>query len=197
MPRVVIGGLPDEIPLSRVDVDDETTLYEAVLWLIGIGHRRIGIVTGPSTQWSAVRRERAYFKALAQAGIERDPALCYAGDYTAASGNIGASVLLKANPRPTAIVCGNDAVAIGAIEALHRLHVRVPEEISILGFDDHQIASWSRPPLTTVRQPLHEMGMKAAEILIDSLERQAVKTPSVVKFPGALVKRRSVASPPG
>lgn len=195
IPNVLIGSLPDDIPLSRVDVDDESTVYEVVRWLIDQGHRRIGIITGPSSQWSAIRRERAYLRALQDSGLERDPALRYVGNYEASSGHAGATHLLQADPRPTAIVCGNDSVAIGAIETLHKVHVRVPEDVSVVGFDDHEMARWSRPPLTTIRQPLHEMGMKAAEMLIDAVEHGGRTAPSVVLFPGSLVKRRSVARP--
>jgi len=194
-PTVVVGSLPPDVPLPRIDVDDERALFEAVCWLIGLGHERIGIITGPPSQWSAVRRERAYTRALSEAGLTIDPALRYAGNYEASSGQLGAAALLDANPRPTAIVCGNDAVALGALEALHRLKVRVPDDISILGFDDHEFARWSRPQLTTIRQPHHEMGVKAAEILISAVETGSPKPDSSVIYPGVLVKRQSVAAP--
>ena len=196
-PVVFVGSLPDKLDLWRIDVDDERALFDAVRWMVGLGHRRIGIITGPPSQWSAVRRERAYRSALTAAGIEPDPALRYAGDYTAASGQLGVAALLQAEPGPTAIVCGNDAVAVGALDALHRLRMRVPDDVSILGFDDHEFARWSRPQLTTIRQPLHEMGVKAAEILVRAVEDGPPQRPQSVSYPGVLVKRHSVAAPPG
>jgi LacI family transcriptional regulator len=196
IPNVLIGSLPDEVRLSGVDVDDSTTVYEVVCWLIALGHRRIGIITGPPTQWSALRRENAYLRALEEAGLEQDPALRYVGNYEPSSGNAGVTALLMADPPPTAVICGNDSVAIGAIETLHKMHIRVPEDISIVGFDNHEIAKLSRPPLTTIRQPLHEMGMKAAEMLMNAMDHGGVLAPSVVIFPGSLVKRRSVCKPP-
>ncbi|MBM3493223.1 MAG: LacI family transcriptional regulator [Armatimonadetes bacterium] len=196
-PTVVVGSLPPDVPLTRIDVDDERALFEAVRWLAHIGHERIGIITGPPSQWSAVRRERAYARALTEAGLPLAPTLRYAGDYEASSGQLGASSLLNVHPRPTAIVCGNDAVAIGAMEALQQLRVRVPEDVSILGFDDHELAQWSTPKLTTIRQPLHEMGVKAAEILIGGLEGGAPPETRSITYPGVLVKRKSVSRPPG
>lgn len=197
LPVVIVGGLPDGIDITRVDVDDEAALLSAVRWLTELGHRHIGIITGPPGQWSAIRRESAYRRALAGAGLDAAASLRYAGDYTYASGQAGAAELMKADPRPTAIVCGNDGVAAGALEALHRLHVRVPDEVSILGFDDHDVARWCRPQLTTIRQPFHEMGMKAAEMLIAAVETGAELQTEPVIFPGVLVRRRSTAPPQG
>ncbi|MCX6358247.1 MAG: LacI family DNA-binding transcriptional regulator [Armatimonadetes bacterium] len=197
LPVALVGSLPDGIDIPRVDVDDEAALHNAVRWLIDLGHRHIGIITGPPAQWSAVRRENAYARAVASAGLEANASLRYAGDYTYASGQAGAAELMTADPRPTAIICGNDGVAVGALEALHRLHIRVPDEVSILGFDDHDVARWCRPQLTTIRQPFHEMGVKAAELLITAIEGGPVLRKEPVIFPGVLVRRRSTAPPPG
>ncbi len=167
---------------------------EAVRWLLSLGHRRIGIITGPCQQWSAVRRWNGYLAAMRAAGIDPPPEWRHSGDYTWRSGRSGAAELMAVRPRVTAIVCGNDAVALSAMQALQDSGVRIPEDVSLIGFDDINAARWSRPQLATVRQPLHEIGGKAAETLIQEIatgKREAVAR----LYPGELIRRPSVGTP--
>ncbi|MCS7309822.1 MAG: LacI family transcriptional regulator, partial [Armatimonadetes bacterium] len=154
VPAVMAGSVLPDMEIPYVDVDDLTAMYRAVKWLIELGHRRIGIITGDLRKWSARRREQGYLMALREAGIEPHPSWRYEGDYRLESGEAGMRFLLQADPAPTAVVCGNDRTALGVLRVLREKGIRVPEQVSVLGFDDDESAALSVPPLTTVRQPM-------------------------------------------
>lgn len=193
VPVVVVGSVPPDIDLPRVDVDDAATIEEAVLWLAREGHRRIGIITGPEYQWSARRRETAYRCALERAGIAYRPEWRFQGDYTPSSGAAGARALARLEPAVTVVVCGNDGVALEAMRAFEEIGVRVPDEVSVLGFDDIEAGRWARPGLTTLHQPLHRMGLHAADMLLEAV-RGGERRRDVALFAATLVRRQSVAT---
>lgn len=195
VPAVVAGSIPPGVKLPCVDVEDTSATYRAVKWLISLGHRRIGIITGDLKQWSARRREQGYLMALREAGIEPEPAWRFEGNYRLKSGEEGARYLLSVYPRPTAIVCGNDNMAFGALRALQERGIRVPEEMSIIGFDDLEAASLTTPPLTTIRQPMFDIGIRAAEMLLRLIETNKRFEPNLM-LPAELVIRETVAPPP-
>lgn len=194
LPVVVVGSVPPGARLASVDVDDESSVHEAVTWLLSLGHRRIGIITGPVHQWSAQRRLAGYQAALRRASIDPLPEWTAQGDYTWVSGFTGIRSLTRTNPRVTAVVCANDGVALAAMRALEQMGLCVPEDISIIGFDDVHAAQWSQPQLSTIRQPLHEIGVDAAETLVRQVQT-GQRVNAVRLFPGTLVKRGSVAPP--
>jgi LacI family transcriptional regulator len=191
LPNVLAGSIPPGVKLPCVDVDDEAAMIEGVNYLIQQGHRRIGLIAGPQNQWSACRRERGYLRALQEAGLPARPEQRFQGDYTAPSGEAGARALMRQDNRPTVIACSNDWMALGAIGALQPMGLRVPEDVSLLGFDDIDVARWLQPPLTTIRQPIQEIGRKAAELLIRQIE-SGEREPTTTLFPGNLVLRQSV-----
>ncbi|MCS6830065.1 MAG: LacI family DNA-binding transcriptional regulator [Armatimonadota bacterium] len=195
IPSVVAGSIPPSSKLPCVDVEDIGATYQAVRWLISLGHRRIGIITGNLNYWSARRREQGYLMALREAGIEPHPAWRYEGNFSLAAGEAGALQLLRAEPPPTAIVCGNDRMAMGVLHALQRQGVKVPEQISVLGFDDEETATLTSPPLTTLRQPMFEIGLKAAELLLQQIEL-GKRLQHTLLLPAELVVRETVAPPP-
>lgn len=195
VPSVIAGSIPPSVKLPCVDVEDIAATYQAVKWLISLGHRRIGIITGNMNQWSARRREQGYLMALREAGIEPDPSLRYEGNYCLEAGEAGALHLLRAARPPTAIVCGNDGMAIGALHVLQKQGIRVPEDISILGFDDVEAAAFAVPPLTTIRQPMFDIGLRAAELLLQQIE-QGKRFQHSLLLPAELVVRETVAPPP-
>ncbi|MGC8785584.1 MAG: LacI family DNA-binding transcriptional regulator [Armatimonadota bacterium] len=191
---VVAGSIPPAIRLPCVDVDDISATYQAVHWLIELGHRRIGIITGDMNQWSAKRREQGYLMALREAGLEANPAWRVEGNYRMESGQVGIVQLLRADPRPTAVVCGNDKMAIGALHTLREMGVTVPHEISIIGFDDSEEAAFVSPPLTTIRQSPFDIGLHAAEMLLRQIEAGKRLQRNLI-LPAEMIIRQTVAPP--
>jgi DNA-binding LacI/PurR family transcriptional regulator len=175
---------------DEVSTDTTHGAMAAVAHLTSLGHRRIGFIGGHSGRGVARGRLTGFRAGLAAAGIAEDAALVREGDLDEESGRREARALLEQADPPTAIFCVNDRTALGALAALAELGLRVPEDISVVGFDDIPLAALVRPPLTTVRQPTHDLGRRAAEFLLariaqpDSPRRKEV-------LPCALVARRS------
>jgi DNA-binding LacI/PurR family transcriptional regulator len=192
LPCVVAGSIPASPSIACVDVDDEGAVYRAVSWLIDLGHRRIGFIAGPVDYWSAHQREQGYLGALRDKGVHAENAWINRGDYSTQSGMAAMRELLCVRPALTAVFCCNDWMALGALETLWREGVRVPQDLSLIGFDDVEPASVARPPLTTIRQPVREIGSKAAEILLRRLRGESRSAERVI-FPGELILRESVA----
>jgi LacI family transcriptional regulator len=138
--------------------------------LIGLGHRDIGVIAGPQEWLAGDARLAGHRAALAQAGILLTPDRVRHIEPTTAAGRPAAAELLDLSPRPTAIVCFNDKVAVGTLQAARERGLRIPEDLSIAGFDDIDISQATDPPLTTVRQPLQEMGRIAVTQLMRVLD---------------------------
>ncbi|MGH8148550.1 MAG: LacI family DNA-binding transcriptional regulator [Steroidobacteraceae bacterium] len=188
----VLERLPGRaVPLIRTD--HRTGAHEATKHLIDLGHRRIAHITGSKTVPSTARRLQGYRDALESAGLPPVPELTCPGDFTMQSGSDGVERLLALGEPPTAVLCGNDEMAFGAIRALHRLGLTVPGDVSIIGFDDQNMAAMYNPPLTTVYIPRHELGRRAALELIEQLEGRDVAREVVL--PTRLVVRESTAPP--
>jgi LacI family transcriptional regulator len=168
---------------------------QAMRHLLQLGHRRIAQITGPIGWVATEGRRRGYRAALASAGILPDPALEVESVPEIEPGRTAAERLLDLAERPTAIVAFNDNIAIGAIQAARARGLRVPEDLSVVGFDDVEHATIVSPALTTVRQPLAEMGRTAVSLLIRLLERQSFETLHV-ELATRLVVRDSTAPPP-
>jgi LacI family transcriptional regulator len=157
-----------EIPGLEVDVltsDSRQGGYQATRYLLELGHRRIACIAGPSPMTPSAGRVAGYRMALAEAGVSVDEQLILSGDFQSQSGHTLMQTLLKLAERPTAVFASNDMMAIGAICAIHQAGLRVPEDISVVGFDDIALASFSWPPLTTVAQAKQKMGALAYQML--------------------------------
>jgi LacI family transcriptional regulator len=164
-------------------------------YLIDAGHRRIGFVNGEAWQDAARDRLAGYRQALATAGLPFDPALVRDGDWSSGSGFEQTLALMREAWPPTAIFCGADLIALGAIEALKHLGLRVPEDVSVVGYDDQEIARHTHPPLTTMVLPNYEMGRWAVRTLLQESHNRAAGAPlrrRAVKLDGPLVERGSV-----
>jgi LacI family transcriptional regulator len=168
---------------------------EAVEHLLSLGHRRIAAITGPRGWIATEERLRGYRGALAAAGVMPDPQLEVESDFHAKGGGRAAGQLFDMPDRPTAIFAFNDMLAIGALRAARAWGIRVPEELSIVGFDDTFEASIVTPPLTTVRQPLAEMGRMAVNLLVRLLQNQRIEALHV-ELETKLVVRESTAPVP-
>jgi LacI family transcriptional regulator len=184
--------LDDSIP--SVAVAHRSGADQAMEHLLALGHRRIGAITGPPGWLATEDRRRGYHAALAAAGIPPDPALQAAADFELGPGAEAAGTMLGLPEPPTAIFAFNDALAIGAIRAARERGVRVPEDLSILGFDDIGLATIVTPALTTVRQPLAEMGRAAVSLLSRLLDGDRVEIRHI-ELPTRLVVRESTAPP--
>jgi LacI family transcriptional regulator len=165
---------------------------EAVEHLLSLGHRRIAAITGPRGWIATEGRLRGYRAALAAAGVMPDPQLEIESDFHAKGGASAAGALFDLSDPPTAIFAFNDMLAIGAMRAARAWGLRVPEDVSIIGFDDTFEASIVTPPLTTVRQPLAEMGRMAVNQLIRLLQNQRIEALHV-ELETKLIVRESTA----
>lgn len=164
-PYVRIASVALDAPDRTIVTHDHLGGRAAAGHLLDHGHRRIAHICGPASFRASHERRRGFEEALAAAGLRLTAADVAEGVYTFESGLQAADRLLSRTPRPTAIFAGNDEMAAGALQAAHRRGLRVPEDVSIVGFDDFQIASRVWPPLTTVRAPTTQVGRIAAEHL--------------------------------
>lgn len=194
IPAVVIDPRALDVALPRVIADNYTGARSAVEHLVSLGHTRIAIIDGDPSFESSAERHRGYLDGLTAAGITPDPDLMAEGDFTQGLGFSATLELLRQDSPPTAIFATADVSATGAIDAARSLGVEVPRDLSIIGFDDIPQAALSFPALTTVRQPLEEMGHEAVRMLVALIEGGSAET-TVVVVPTALVERDTVASP--
>jgi len=183
----------DGIP--KVGVDNVAIGRDAAQHLLDFGHRCIAVITGTSHILSSQQREAGFRQALQAADVQFDEKLLYQGDYSCESGVAGVRAIMQLKHRPTAIFCFGDQVAIGALHALRELGYRVPEDVSVIGVDGIALSQYSAPPLTTVAQPLTQIGEHCATLLIDLIEG---KTPDklIHILPHQLLIRASTGPAP-
>ncbi|MBN1404863.1 MAG: LacI family DNA-binding transcriptional regulator [Opitutales bacterium] len=203
-PFVALHANTEYEGIVNIESNEESGAREMVNAMISMGHRRIMHVSGPRGLVGAERRIRGYYAALNDAGIEADPALLVLSKFTAADGCRSMLSWLKSNkgkPLPDAIFCANDAIAIGCMEALASMGVRIPDEVSICGFDDTLAARTTVPQLSTVRQPLRMMGAKAVDVLMRRIDAMRDKgsedMTSPVVFDTSVVLRGSIVKASG
>ena len=192
---VRMGSAVLDDPEHMVASNDREAVAEAVRYLIAQGHRRIGLIAGPHGFRSAKERREGFELALAEAGISLPRSLIADGQYTFESGQSASESLFDLSPRPTAIFASNDEMAAGVLYAARQRGIAVPEELSIIGFDDTPLTTRVWPPLSTVRWPIVAMGRAAALKLIGTAigEGSEVNEPSM--FSSTLIRRASVAPP--
>lgn len=193
-PFVLIDHQGTGNPCPSVGASNWQGAYNATEYLIKLGHRRIGFITGSMDLGAASDRLEGYRSALKANHVEEDTRLIYEGTFFQPDGYSGAKALLDLQDPPTAIFASNDAMAFGAMDGVRALGLRVPEDVSVLGFDDIPQAEVVRPALTTVRQPLRQMGAIAVQLLIDKLKNPQ-KEVSRIELPTELVIRASTSSP--
>lgn len=170
--------------------------FAATMHLLERGHRRVGLVNGEGWIEAAAERLKGYRQALSTRDIPFDPQLVREGDWQVSSGHEHALALLSLPDPPTALFCANDLMAVGALEAVRELGLSVPADVSVVGYDDQDIARYTQPPLSTVLLPNYEMGRWAAESLIAQVNGGVVRRTSM-KMDCPLVERDSVAAPRG
>lgn len=197
VPVVILG---DFLTVQRhspnwdyVGGDNQGGAQAAVEHLIGLGHGRIAFIQGPSGTPTGAKRLAGFRRAIELAGHPVDEDLLIPGDYTRDAGRKGIATLLDMERPPTAVFCANDLIALGALETARLRGHRVPQDISIAGFDDIDDAARTSPPLTTVRQPPRRLGVVAAETLIERLTGRT--EPRRVSLEFTLVVRESTGPP--
>lgn len=198
MPFVNVCECLPGVPYPTVNIDNADAARRVVQHLISLGHKRIGCVMGPYNpkRPSPITgdRLRGYKKALKTAGIVFDPKLLAPGDFTLQSGLDAADYFFSLPSLPTAIFCMNDEMAVGLITGVKAKGLRVPQDLSVAGFDDIEFAKFSDPPLTTISQPTEQIGRKAMEVLCQLLEAKD-NVVSKHSLPTSLVVRESTAPP--
>jgi DNA-binding LacI/PurR family transcriptional regulator len=190
MPLVLVGRHPYLEQLTTVDAENRDGARQAVAHLVALGHQRIASILGPQQMAVSLDRRDGYKQALMEAGIAIDPAMLVEGDFSQESGYRAMQRLLALPSRPTAVFAASDAMALGALRALHEAGLHVPEQIAVVGYDDIPAAAYATPPLTTVRQPSAEMGAAAVRALLAQIEQPA-RPPAAVRLPTTLVVRES------
>jgi LacI family transcriptional regulator len=195
IPVVAIDPHAGSSSVPTVDSDNLAGAESAVNYLLSLGHRRIAMLSGRPDLTSAQLREAGYRKALEGAGITVDPSLIRVGGYRQDSATAPARALLDRPDRPTAVFAANDLTAIRMIEVANELGLSVPGDLSVIGFDDVPDASQFRTPLTTIAQPLYQMGCTAMEMLLQLLVGVELE-PSHLTLATSLVVRESTAAVP-
>jgi len=175
-------------------VDNEAAAFEAINHLYGLGHRHLGVITGPLASPLSRDRLRGAQRCAKQHGGARQLSIAH-GDFSIESGIAAAARLLAQHPMPTAIFCFSDEMAIGALDYIHRLGLSVPEEISVMGFDDIRFARYLRPALTTISQPMLDIGRETVRLLLGVL-RGTITTAVSVTLPHKLEIRGSTGAAP-
>jgi LacI family transcriptional regulator len=192
---VRMGSAVLDDPEHMVASNDREAVADAVRYLIAQGHRRIGLVAGPHGFRSAQERREGFELALTEAGISLPRSLVADGQYTFETGLSASESLLDLSPRPTAIFASNDEMAAGVLYAARLRGIAVPEELSIIGFDDTPVTTRVWPPLTTVRWPIVAMGRAAALKLIGTAIGEGAEVNEPSMFSSTLIRRGSVAPP--
>ncbi|MBN1936167.1 MAG: LacI family DNA-binding transcriptional regulator [Anaerolineae bacterium] len=170
-------------------VDNIKGGFLATQRLVDVGHRQIGMITGPKKWEAAQDRMLGYRRALEQSGINFDPSLVEHGDWSYDSGYRAMQHLLARAPQITALFAQNDRMAIGAMRSLREAGRKIPGDVAIVGFDDVPAAAFSTPPLTTVRQPMIRIGQIAVELLIQMIENPAQERKEVLLEPELIIRQ--------
>jgi DNA-binding LacI/PurR family transcriptional regulator len=194
IPMVVVGERVESPSVCSVSCRDRHGMRQVCEHLFNLGHRRIGFVEGPSDFSTANRRKEGFVEFCRDKQLEIPATYYQQGHYNTRGGRAAGRILLRETPRPTAIIAANDAMAYGVYESVRELGLRIPEDISIVGFDDETAAADMFPPLTTVHQPVSEMGEEAARILWEAISNDKLPMGQVI-LDVSLIVRESTAPP--
>ena len=197
IPFVIVDPAGDPAPdVPSVGSANWSGGLMATRHLIELGHERIAVITGPEDMMCSLARLDGYRSAMSTAGLPVDEASVAFGNFQVDGGRENARRMLQAEARPTAIFAGSDLQALGVLDAARSLGLRVPEELSVVGYDDLQLAQWSSPALTTVHQPLTRMAEEAARLVIRMSEEELDQVPRM-DLATRLVVRESTSAPAG
>ncbi|ANA19310.1 DNA-binding transcriptional regulator CytR [Salmonella enterica subsp. diarizonae] len=177
-PMVMSNEFAPELELPTVHIDNLTAAFNAMNYLLDLGHKRIGCIAGPEDMPLCHYRLQGYVQALRRSGIVVDPHYIARGDFTYEAGANALKQLLEQPLPPTAVFCHSDVMALGALSWAKRQGLKVPDDLSIIGFDNIALAEFCDPPLTTVAQPRFDIGREAMLLLLDQMQGQNVSSGS-------------------
>ncbi|EBS8366088.1 DNA-binding transcriptional regulator CytR [Salmonella enterica subsp. diarizonae serovar 50:z:-] len=177
-PMVMSNEFAPELELPTVHIDNLTAAFNAMNYLLDLGHKRIGCIAGPEDMPLCHYRLQGYVQALRRSGIVVDPHYIARGDFTYEAGANALKQLLEQPLPPTAVFCHSDVMALGALSCAKRQGLKVPDDLSIIGFDNIALAEFCDPPLTTVAQPRFDIGREAMLLLLDQMQGQNVSSGS-------------------
>lgn len=169
IPLIVVDRNVQDEDVLQVYLDNTKGAQVATNHLLELGHRRIGFIMGPDSVPNSYTRRDGYINALSEYDIAFDPELVFHGDFVVETGRAALDYYESLKEKPTAIFCSNDLIAMGILSRAHELEIEIPENYSIVGFDNIFLSSMVNPPLTTVSYPFVEMGVEAIILLLDSL----------------------------
>lgn len=192
VPLIIVGRDVSPLHAHCLNVDNVQAAYTITRYLIDLGHRDIMHITGILAHEDAAQRLQGYQQALTEAGIEPHPDLMIEGNFRRPSGMMAVEMMLLRGRPFSAIFCANDQMAFGARLALYRRGIRVPDDLSLVGFDDQPDSAFMTPPLTTMRQPAEEMGQSAATAVMQLIKGEPLALPS---FSAELIIRESAGRP--
>lgn len=195
-PAVLLDGGSGAGAFDSISLANYQGARLGVEHLLGLGHRRIATVTGPLGNLDAQQRLLGYRDALRDVGLSPDPRLEFEGAFTESSGFDAGDALLDLSPPPTAVFCANDYMAVGLMGRLQEAGIRVPEALSVVGFDDIAMARYLTPALTTVHVDTHELGARAVRLLLELLADGRRRPGEAEILQGSLVVRASSGPPP-
>jgi LacI family transcriptional regulator len=193
VPFVFVDRDVEGVDADVVSVDNRAGMRLIAEHLVGLGHRRIAMISGPLDKASGYERHLGLRDALADLGVALEDSLVRFGDFRTTGGRAGARELLGLSPPPTALVTANNQMTLGALLTINEMGLGVPDDISVVGFDDPEWAPLTGPPLTTLAQPTYEMGVRAAKMLLDRIEAGSEGESRKVLLEPWLVVRGSTA----
>lgn len=193
LPVVLVNAAAEHLDFPRVSTDDAVAVEQAFGHLAALGHERIGLILGPADHMPSRRKQAAFETAAAKSGLAFEADWIERAMFSLEGGQAAASRLIARGI--TGIVCGSDLIALGAVRAARRAGLRVPDQISVVGYDDSSLMSCTDPPLSTVRQPIEAMGRAAVAMLVGQIEGATV-TADELLFEPELVVRGSTGPAP-
>lgn len=196
-PFVAFGRVEGDNDFHLIDEDGESGIRQIVDHLVSLGHRRLAYISEPSYLTKAWYRLQGFRSGMSAHQLTIEPALLCEGGFRQRSGRLLTEKLLNLEHPPTAIVTGNDLLALGAISAAQGRGLMVGQDISITGFDDIVLAEYAQPPLTTVHQPAHEIGTQLCKMLLDLIDGREIANPQVILQPSIVIRQSSGSAPLG
>ncbi|MDK2902238.1 MAG: LacI family transcriptional regulator [Clostridiales bacterium] len=192
IPSVLMDRLVENAKLDAVLVDNVNAVYQAVERLITLGHRRIGMITGPKHIYTARERQEGYRRVFVDYNLPMDENLIRYGDYTEDTGYKLINELMRLDYPPTAVFVANYEMTIGAIMAVNELGIQIPDQLSLIGFDQLELSKIVRPSLSVVVQPMAEIGQKAAEMLYQRMRGNRDNFPQVIRLKANFIDGQSI-----
>jgi len=199
IPVVLLNRAAGDLAVGNIISDDHKGAYQLVDYIIRCGHRQVAIIEGKEGFQSTIQRKNGYMDALRDHDIKPDSELFFQGEYDVGSGYEAMRLLMKGSVIPSAVFCCNDDMAVGAIKAIIEADLRVPEDISIAGFDDNVFAAYLSPELTTVKRPIEQISREGAAMIMRMIELKSKSDEHTaptehITIESKLVIRKSVAN---